>query len=325
MGKRGLLVGIDEYDSVSSLSGCVNDAVAMAEVIGRNEDGSPNYGCRVLTSPGPTRITRTFLRSQWDELFDNFSGDILFYFSGHGTPLSTGGFLVTQDSETGDPGLPMSELITLANTSKARSVTIILDCCFAGWIGDRVGPGGATENRAEVREGVTILAASRPTEASREVVGGHGVFTDLVLGALKGGGADVRGRVSAASIYAYAEAALGPWDQRPLYKSYAQRLDPVRMCKPKVVDGLIRDLPQLFPDPDYEYRLDPTYEETNLAVAVPEHVAVFKKFKQLQVAGLLDTKSEQHSDLYWTAERSGWVVLTPLGQFYWRLAKSGLI
>src|SRR3954467_15027802 len=114
-------------------------------------------------------------------------------------------------------------------------------------------------------------------------VGGHGVFTNLVLGALRGGAGDVRGRISAASIYGYAEAALGAWDQRPLYKSHAAHLEPVRMCAPKVPDSLLRELPRFFPRPDYEYRLDMTYEETNYAVAVPVNVAIFKKLKKLQL------------------------------------------
>ena len=56
-----------------------------------------------------------------------------------------------------------------------------------------------------------------------------------------------------------------------------------------------------------------TYEETNGA-ALAETVVIFKKFKRLQIARLL--KPKVGDDLYWTAERSGWVVLTDLGQFY---------
>lgn len=323
MAKRALVVGIDEYDDAPPLAGCVNDAREMAGLLRRNEDGSPNYDCRILTSELDEPVSRARLRRNWTELFDGFPGDILFYFSGHGTPLRSGGFLVTQDGAEHDPGLPMSELIGLANTSQARSVTLVLDCCHSGWIGNRLGPGGATENSVELREGVTILAASRPTESAMEV-GGHGVFTELVLGALGGGAADVRGRVSAASIYAYAEAALGPWDQRPLYKSFAERLDPIRVCRPRVTDPLIRELPTLFPSSDAALQMDPSYEES-ADVAVPAHVRVFKKLKSLQIAGLVDTESPDHSDLYWAAMRSGRVTLTVLGQFYWRLAQRGLI
>jgi hypothetical protein len=220
----------------------------------------------------------------------------------------------------GNPGLLMDEVVKLANDSTARTVLIILDCCFSGQAGNSAALGGI-ENRAILREGVTILAASRPAEAAVEV-GGHGVFTNLVLGALRGGAADVRGRVSAASIYGYAEAALGAWDQRPLYKSHAERLEPVRRCTPRVPDALLRELIKLFPDPDQRFRLDMTYEETNGA-ALPEHVKVFKKLKQYQIGGLLQPTVGR--DLYWTAERSESVVLTELGKFYHTLVTRGRI
>lgn len=66
-----------------------------------------------------------------------------------------------------------------------------------------------------------------------------------------------------------------------------------------------------------------TYEETNYGAAKPENVAKFKKFKLLQIAGLLRPRSG--NDLYWTAERSGSVELTDLGQFYHQLVVNGVI
>jgi uncharacterized caspase-like protein len=316
MSKRALIVGINEYDHFDALAGCIPDAAAMAEVLSRNADDTVNFDYRLFTSPGPTRLTRALLRQQWRELFQDFKDDVLFYFSGHGTPTDVGGYLVTQDGVKDDPGLPMEEVVTMANNSTAATVLLILDCCFSGSIGNSASvPAGNLENRAVLREGVTILAASRPTQVSTEV-DGHGVFTNLVLGALRGGAADVRGRVSAASIYGYAEAALGAWDQRPLYKSHAAHLNPVRICEARVSDPLLRELPIYFPTRAHEYQLDMTYEETNGA-AIPNNVAIFKKFKRLQIAGLLKPKVGE--DLYWTAERSGTVLLTDLGQFYLQL------
>jgi hypothetical protein len=321
--KRALIVGIDEYDSplVPSLTGCVADATEMAAVLGRNDDGGVNFECRLLTSPGSKPITRAYLRQQWRDLFQDFREDVLFYFSGHGSPSDIGGFLVTQEGTPDDPGLLMEEIVTLSNNSAARTVLIVLDCCFSGQAGNAAALQGGLENRAILREGVTILAASRPAETAVEV-GGHGVFTNLVLGALRGGAADVRGRVSAASIYAYAEAALGAWDQRPLYKSHAAHLEPVRLCTPRVPDALLRELVVFFPGPDDRFRLDMSYEETNGA-AVPAHVEIFKKFKQYQVGGLLQPTVGR--DLYWTAERSESVVLTDLGKFYHTLVTRGCL
>ena len=52
MAKRALIVGLDEYDHVSNLSGCVADAQAMAAVLARHEAARPNFHCQVMPQPG---------------------------------------------------------------------------------------------------------------------------------------------------------------------------------------------------------------------------------------------------------------------------------
>jgi len=321
MPRRALLVGIDQYDDdhVANLTGCVADATAMHSLLQRHEDGSPNYDCRLLVSPGDDRVTRKLLRVQWNRLFGDFRGDIIFYFSGHGVPLKSGGFLVTQEGDLDDPGLAMDELLTLANCSRADSVLLILDCCHSGHLGNPQQGAGTGHYQSHLREGLTILAASRPAEPAAELYG-HGIFTRLVLGALSGGAADVRGLVSAASIYAYVEQALGPWDQRPMYKSHADRLPPVRHCLPAVSNALLRDLPVLFTLPDNLLQLDPSYEHS-CSGSNFRNVNIFENFKKLRDARLLVTEGGE--DLYYTALKNGRVRLTPLGQFYWRLAEAG--
>ena len=126
MPRRALIIGIDDYDIVHKLNASVTDALAMKEVLARHENGEPNYACQIVTSPGPPKITRAFLRNKWNELFQNFDGDGLFYFAGHGTPTETGGYIVTQEGTPEDPGLTMNDLIILANQSKARSILLIL-------------------------------------------------------------------------------------------------------------------------------------------------------------------------------------------------------
>ena len=124
------------------------------------------------------------------ELFE-YDGDVLFYFSGHGSLEETGGYLVTQDGGPGDPGINTDEIITLANNSRARSVLVIIDCCFSGTMGNVAANQGGRQPQAQLREGLTILAALRPTEPSMEV-GGEGVFTELVVSPLKGGAANAQ-------------------------------------------------------------------------------------------------------------------------------------
>lgn len=320
MSKRALLIGLDRYDNFRNLTGCVADATAMRELLDWHEDGNRNFACRLLTSDDPQQITRAVLRSEWRNLFVQFSGEVLLYYSGHGAPSDTGGYLVTQDGTSAEPGLPMSELLQLATQSKASEILIILDCCFAGDIGTVPYtdlPGGSA--MTQLRQGMTILAAAGAHELAKEL-GGHGVFTNLVIGALAGGAADVRGRVSAASVYGFVEQALGPWDQRPLYKSFATTLSPIRHCKPNVPDEVIRELPRLFRAPDVQYQLDPSYEFTHESANV-NNIQVFNKFKRFRDAHLLRTV--KGDDLYFAALNSNPVELTPLGGFYWWLVKKG--
>lgn len=322
MSRRALIIGINEYQDagVTNLSGAVRDAELMAAVLERHEDGSPNFECRTHLNPGTDLMTRALLRAEWEALFAQEAEAALFYFAGHGTPTDIGGFIVTYDATTGEPGLPMSELLERANQSKAREVLLILDCCFSGSLGNPPSMNSRTDsNQAVLREGVTILAASRPTEGAAEI-GGQGVFTSMVLHALHGGAADVLGRVSAASIYAHAEQALGAWDQRPLYKSHASRLNPVRKCEPAVPLKFLRLLPTIFPDPLGTLMLDPAYEHTHQD-ADPDKVATFNNLKLYRNARLVRTTD--HDDLYFAALGSTGVRLTGLGRYYWRLAKDG--
>lgn len=315
--RRALLIGIDAYQNFSPLDGCVDDAKRMREVLKRHEDNTPNYDCQLFTSSRKRPINSTFLKQKWDMLFHDFKGEILFYYSGHGAQANTGNNFVTHDGDGTMPGLAMNDLLTLANLSPAREIVLILDCCFAAGTGDPLLLGG----NALLREGVTILAGSSSVGFAREI-GGHGVFTDLVISALNGGAADVQGHVSAAAVYAYVDQALGAWDQRPIYKSYTSTVSALRNCKAPVPDQVLQDLPKLFKRPDSLHQLRPSYEYTH-KTAKKNKIDIFDQFKILRDARLLRTVDGQ--DLYFAALNSSAAVLTPLGQFYWRLAKNDRI
>lgn len=333
--RRALLVGINNYEYIRPrLTWCVDDAQAMREVLGVHANGEPNFHCRLLlSSPDAsstvhaadlpstfehTRVTLTSLRSALNNLLE-FDGIVVFYFSGHGIVTSQGYFLATQDGTSTRPGLLMNELLEMTRHSRAREIILIIDSCYSGATGEPTIDGDISN--LYLRPGVTLLAAAGPDQISLEV-NGHGMFTRLVRGALKGGAADVRGRVSAASVYAYVEEALGPWDQRPVYKSNATRLSPIRYCKPDLTDTDLRRLPQFFPSEDFQYPLDPSYELTRIE-ALPEHVEIFNLFKRYQVARLLRPSFDEH--LYYAAINRRPAELTPLGQFYRQLAHDNLI
>ncbi len=61
--RKGLFIGINHYTHVSPLSGCTNDAMAMASVLERHANGRPNFNNKVLTS-AEENLTRLYLKEQ---------------------------------------------------------------------------------------------------------------------------------------------------------------------------------------------------------------------------------------------------------------------
>jgi hypothetical protein len=322
--KAALLVGIDDY-AKSPLPGCVQDARALETLLTKNEDGSPNFACvplHALQGGGGPLITRALLREHVNEILAKKVDMALIYFSGHGTVTSRGGFFVTQDWASGDEGVGMHEVVQAANDCQIAQVTIIVDACFSGKLGTAP---AIKEDRAILREGVAILAASSPDEVA-VLRGGSSLFTSLVRGALEGGGADVRGEVTSASIYAYAEQIMGPLEQRPMYKANVARLDALRTCLPIVAPEILRKLPTYFPKPDHIYPLDPAYEPDHRqhppgTVPDAKKEAIFAELQKIRDARLLVPVGASH--LFFAAIRSNACRLTPLGHFYWRLANEG--
>jgi len=318
--RRALCVGIDEYAG-GPLRGCVSDAERVAAVLANNYDGSPNFDSRVLTAPvgrGLSVITRAVLRQAIENLFRDKADVALLHFSGHGTVNNLDGYLVTQDAKRYDEGVAMGNILKWANDSSAGEVSIFLDCCFSGALGNLP----AVDNtKAWLREGVSILTASRGDQPSVET-GGGGLFTLLVVDALGGGAADVLGAVTTPSVYAYVEAALGAWDQRPLFKSHVSRLVPLRLCAPPVDRATLRRLPTLFPLPAEALPLDPGYEPTS-ATPDPAKTAVFKDLQALSRVHLVEPCDAPH--MYDAAMHSNACRLTPSGLYYWRLATNNRI
>jgi hypothetical protein len=318
--RRALCIGIDEYAG-SPLRGCVNDATRVAEILRRDHDGSPNFEARTLLAPrggGLTIATRPIIRHAIEELFHDPVDVALLHFSGHGTVNNLDGYLVTQDAARYDEGVAMAEVLKTANDSPADAIVIFLDCCFSGHLGN---PPAIDNSRALLREGVTILTASRGDQPSVEI-GGGGLFTSLVVDALEGGAADVLGNVSAPGVYAYVEAALGAWDQRPLFKAHISQVVPLRCCSPPIDRALLRRLPILFPLPAEDRPLDPSYEPTS-ATADGANVDVFSDLQSLSRVHLVTPVGTRH--MYDAAMDSRSCRLTHSGRYYWRLAHDGRI
>ena len=318
--KRALLLGIDHYASFKDLGGCANDADALEPLLARNEDNTPNFGCRTLTArDSSTPITRDLLLEHVHELLGPGCTFALFYFAGHGSPKGGDVALVTSDGTQTTPGVLFSEILAIINASTVNEVIVILDCCFSG---GATTIGALGNQLANLRNGLSVLTASRNDQVSMETPHGRGQFSTYLEGALDAGAADVLGHVTVAGLYAYLSESFGTWEQRPTFKANIDRLHDIRKCDPRLPLETLRQLTDWFPTADYDLPLDPSFEPTE-DNSDPAKEAIFSGLQKFRACRLIDPIDEDH--LYFAAMRSKGCRLTPLGKHYWRQVKANLI
>lgn len=329
--RKALIVGIDHYEHIGSLSGCVNDAYSVKAVLERNSDGTLNFAApQLVTAANTTQVVhKRDLKNAARELFTDDSEIALFYFAGHGYIEDTGGFLCASDAETGDDGLSLQELMTWANTSSAKNKVIILDSCHSGVTGNNA----ITPNLAEIREGVTILTASTAEQYALEVPGGgSGVFTRLLVDALNGAAANLVGEITPGSVYAHIDQSLGPWAQRPVFKTNVKTFVSLRKTEAPIALADLQALTTHFPAPDYQFPLDPSFEpersgdpldDPTLPEPDPQRTATFQVLQNYVRVNLVRPVDAPH--MWHAAMQSKSCVLTVLGQHYWNLVDKGLI
>jgi hypothetical protein len=314
--KRALLVGIDEYDQFQGLDGCVNDVDAIEPLLSRNEDSCPNFDSQKRTS-ATGGVTRDAILGDLDLLLGGGADVALLYFAGHGAGTGTDVALVTEDGTPATPGIAFSEVLAKVAESSVREVILILDCCFSGAAG---GIPQLASSATALRDGVSILAASRGDQTAVETTNGRGLFSSLLGGALEGGAADVMGKVTIAGLYAYLDESFGAWDQRPAFKANVDRLHELRSCTPAVPLTELRQIAELFSSADHLFPLDPSYEP-DAEPGNSEHERVFSTLQKYRAAKLLEPVDADH--MYFAAMESKACRLTPLGMHYWRVATDG--
>lgn len=316
--KIALCVGIDNYQYCNDLCGCVADACSVKEALSRNEDNTVNFDVQLLTSTNKNnQITRKSLKSNIDDLFKDPSEVALFYFAGHGYIENTGGYLMTSECQEGDDGLPLNELLQIASKSPARNKIIILDSCHSGDAGNIA----QFEDFALIKEGMTILTACGPEQYASEQ-NGCGLFTSLLVDALKGGAMNLLGDVTPGSVYSHIDQSLGPWDQRPLFKTNVRNFVSLRRNIPPISLADLHQLPILFENSSDEFNLDPTYEPQS-SCPNKEHCKIFSILQKYNRVNLVVPVEAEH--MYYAAMDSKGCKLTPLGLHYRRLVKKNRI
>lgn len=327
--RKALIVGIDHYAHIRGLNGCVNDAYSVKSVLERHSDGTLNFttpNLKVATGPGQ-QVSRKDLKDSVREVFADDAEIALFYFSGHGYIDDTGGFLCTSDSEDGDDGLALNEVLTMANTSRATNKIIILDSCHSGAAGNNA----IVTNLAEISNGLTILTASTPDQYALES-NGSGLFTGLLVDALNGGAANLVGDITPGSVYAHIDQSLGSWAQRPVFKTNVKTFVSLRRAEAPIALTDLHALPRIFPESSYEFPLDPSFEperstdqlaDPGIPDPDPAKIAVFRVLQNYARVNLVRPTDAPH--MWHAAMESRSCKLTVLGQHYWNLVAGGLI
>ena len=158
------------------------------------------------------------------------------------------------------------------------------------------------------------------------------MFTSLLLEALSGGAADITGHITPGGLYAYIDKALGPWEQRPVFKTNVTRFTSLRNVVPQVDISVIRKICSYFSTEDTELSIDPSFEPTNSPTvthaviqpyADPTNVRIFSDLQKLEGIGLVVPVGEAH--MYFAAMNSKSCALTSIGKQYWRLVHDNLL
>jgi hypothetical protein len=323
--KRALIVGIDDYPT-APLHVCVQDARRIGALLALNGDSSRNFDCELLCSGNGIAITRKLLWDRIEHLLSPKASSAFFYFSGHGSINLLGGYLITQDGTKDSPGIAFHDLIQMVQRSAVPEITLVIDCCYSGELGNTT---GANTELAVLREGVSILTASTPAQVSMTGFNGS-VFSNILAHALSGEAADLLGSITVASIYYHADSLLTAWDQRPMFKCHLSEMAPLRQVAPKIPLATLRKLTELFPTIDHEIQLDPEFEnDKSFALGQPTSVnrqkeALFDILQSMRNVNLMEP-CPPHVKLYFAAIQSGRCKLTQLGQFYWRMVRRGVI
>jgi len=202
---------------------------------------------------------------------------------------------------------------------------VILDSCHSG---AATTPGA---HQADIRDGVTILSASTTQQYAMES-GGSGVFTGLMVDALNGAAANLVGEITPGSVYAHIDQSLGPWQQRPVFKTNVKTFVSLRRSEPPIAVGQLQQLTSIFPSPDYQFPLDPSYESARSAEQAvdptipapdPARNATFEVLQRYVKVSLVRPVGATH--MYYAAMEAKACELTVLGEHYWNLVNQRLI
>lgn len=169
--KIAVVVGINGYSDRMRLHACVNDAKAMAELL-----GELGYEVVEITDESQIKPTKENILNVAIARIKSSRGKekVVFYYSGHGETDENGTFyMVPQDSRR-DPSTYISEYDLERYLKDIKNLAIIIDACHSGGMKDFVS------------EGQILITSSKNEEPSNELWNGEmSVFTYNLVSAIR--------------------------------------------------------------------------------------------------------------------------------------------
>jgi hypothetical protein len=260
-----VIVGIDRYKGLSTLTCATNDATDVAEVLRVGTDSSQ---IKLLTNAVATK--RAILqRLTWLSRKAGPRDTAIVYFSGHGgrrsSPLDDQAYFCPSDASAEDlegTCIVSGEFTAALRAIKSERLVVLLDTCYAGGLGEArskeagldAGLNGKDVNGLIEGRGRVIMAASGPYERAWELrEERNGRFTTYLLQALRGEVARPDGTIWMSDVFSYVSRFLRDKDQHPYQKAIGE--DFVLTVQPRAIRSKVRPASEGAEPPEIDQRL----------------------------------------------------------------------
>lgn len=237
---RASFIGIDKYQdpAIRDLTGAARDAKAIWALFC---DTIPEIEAKLLVDD---KATTAAIRSAFDETLGAAGPDdtVILSFAGHGTHDHR---IVTHDTAIdtlADTAISMAEIADRFKLSQAKSILLVLDCCFSGGAPARVlqdtpisrDPGFPLKELGG--KGRILISAANINEVAYESpVTRHGLLTEALLHALQADESTINLTSMMDQVMARVRAAAGRMgvEQTPVMFGYVEG----GMTIPRLVPG----------------------------------------------------------------------------------------
>ena len=237
---HALVIGIANYANVRKLPK-VRDAEDLAAAL--VDPALCGYDPKNATVLLDGDATREKIRAGFEALKDRCDAEstVFLYFSGHGGQVNQGPnkgqyllpveVVYPGDEDLARTAISGAEFTAALNAIKAKRLTVVLDCCHAGGIGEPkdivpaalVDPGLSDDylNVLKAGTGRVIISATRGTDPAYVREGAkYGVFTGHFLDGLRGAARGDGGVIRILDLYTYVQQKVitDQPNQRPVLK-----------------------------------------------------------------------------------------------------------